>query len=105
MTRHYPDLGTASDWSGRVGNLRQPIKSTTRIWVKTRHQYGIFCTRFSDVISRGNRLWRCDVSSVFSGYLLLFIEIKIYIKNERDVEGSIVSARWMLSYVARMKPV
>ena len=31
MTRQYPDLGTASDWSCRVGNLLQPIKSTTYI--------------------------------------------------------------------------
>ena len=28
MTRHYPDLGSASDWSCRVGNLIQPIKSS-----------------------------------------------------------------------------
>ena len=32
MTRHYPDLGCAFDWS---------IRSTTQIWVLTRHQYGI----------------------------------------------------------------
>ena len=41
MTRHYPDLGSASDWSCRVGNLIQPIRRTTQIWVVTRHQYGI----------------------------------------------------------------
>ena len=41
MTRHYPDLGSASDWSCRVGNLFQPITSTTQIWVVTRHQSGI----------------------------------------------------------------
>ena len=41
MARHYPDLGSASDWSYRVGNLIQPIRSTTQIWVMTRHQYGI----------------------------------------------------------------
>ena len=75
--KHYPDLG----------------KDASSVWN--------FCTRFSDVISRGNRLWRLDVSSVFSGYLLLFINIKTIIKK-RDVSVSIVSARWMLSYVARM---
>ena len=32
---------SASDWSCRVGNLIQPIKSTTQIWVVKRHQYGI----------------------------------------------------------------
>ena len=31
------DLG---DWSCLVGNLIQPIRSTTQIWVVTRHQYG-----------------------------------------------------------------
>ena len=39
MTRHYPELGSASYWSFRVGNLIQPIRSTTQIWVMTRHQY------------------------------------------------------------------
>ena len=41
MTYHYPDPGSASDWSCRVGNLLQPIRSSTQIWVVTRHQYGI----------------------------------------------------------------
>ena len=41
MTRHYTDLGSASDWSCCVGNLIQPIRNTTQIWVVTRHQYGI----------------------------------------------------------------
>ena len=41
MTRHYSDLGSASDWSCRVGNLFQQIRSTTQVWVVTRHQYGI----------------------------------------------------------------
>ena len=41
MTRHYPDLGSASDGSRRVRNLFQPIRSTTQIWVVTRHRYGI----------------------------------------------------------------
>ena len=41
MTRHYPALGSASDWSCCVGNLIQPIRRTTLIWVVMRHQYGI----------------------------------------------------------------
>ena len=41
MTRHYPDQGSASDWSCPVANLIQPITSTTQIWVVTRYQYGI----------------------------------------------------------------
>jgi len=41
MTRHYPDLGSASYWLKRAGTSFQPIRSTTKIWVVTRHQYGI----------------------------------------------------------------
>ena len=41
MTCHYTDLSSASDWSCREGNLIQPIRSTTQIWVVTRHQYAI----------------------------------------------------------------
>ena len=41
MTRHYPDLGSASAFSHHVGNLTQPIRYTTQIWVSTRHQYGV----------------------------------------------------------------
>ena len=37
----YPDLFRATDWSCHGGNLLQPIRSTTQIWVVTRHQYGI----------------------------------------------------------------
>ena len=50
MPRHYPDLGSASDRSCRVGNLIQPIRSTTQassVWN--------FCSRFSDVIWRENQ--------------------------------------------------
>ena len=55
MTHHYPDLGSASDWSGRVGNLIQPIRSTTQIWVVTRHQYGISALVPQTSFSGGNR--------------------------------------------------
>ena len=35
------DLGSCSDWSCRVGNLLQPIRTTSQIGVVTHHQYGI----------------------------------------------------------------
>ena len=41
MTRHYPDLGSASDWLNQISHASRPIRSTTKIWVVTRHQYGI----------------------------------------------------------------
>ena len=41
MTRHYPDLGGASDWLNQISHAARPIRSTTQIWVVMRHQYGI----------------------------------------------------------------
>ena len=41
MTRHYPDLGSASDWLNEISHTARPIRSPTKIWVVTRHQYGI----------------------------------------------------------------
>ena len=42
MTRHYSDLSSASDWLNQISHAARPIRSTTQIWVVTRHQYGIF---------------------------------------------------------------
>ena len=41
MTHHYPDLDSASDWLKQISHVARPIRSTTQIWVVTRHQYGI----------------------------------------------------------------
>ena len=35
MTNHFLDLGSVSDWSCRVRNFLQPIRSTTQIWKKS----------------------------------------------------------------------
>ena len=68
MTCHYPDLGSASDWSCRVGNLIQPIRSTTQIWVVTRHQYGISAL-ISQTSFRGETCGGVAKSRLFSqGY-------------------------------------
>ena len=32
MTRHYPDLGSASDWLNQISHAARPIRSTTQIW-------------------------------------------------------------------------
>ena len=63
MTRHYPDLASASDWSCHVGNLFQPIRSTVQIWVVMCHHYGISAL----VIWRGNQWQHRQMSAVFSG--------------------------------------
>ena len=41
MTRHYPDLGSTSDWLNQISYAARPIRSPNQIWVVTRHQYGI----------------------------------------------------------------
>ena len=41
MTRHYPELGSASDWLNQISHAARPIRRTTQIWIVTRHQYGI----------------------------------------------------------------
>ena len=57
MTRHYPDLGSPSDWLNQISHAARPIRSTTQIWVATRHQYGISAlisqTSFRGEISGG----------------------------------------------------
>ena len=41
MTRHYPDVGSVSDWLNQISYTARSIRSTTPIWVVTRYQYGI----------------------------------------------------------------
>ena len=33
MTRHYSDLGSASDWLNQISHAARPIRSTNQIWV------------------------------------------------------------------------
>ena len=41
MTCRYVDQGTASDWLKRISLGARPIRSTTQIWVVTRHRHRI----------------------------------------------------------------
>ena len=66
ITRHYPDLCSASDWSCREGNLLQPIRSITEIWVVTRHQYGISALVPQTSFWRENQLWRLEMSAALT---------------------------------------
>ena len=64
---YYPDLGSASDWSCRVGNLLQPIRSSDPDLGSDASSVWNFCACFVDVISRRRRWWRRKMSAVFSG--------------------------------------
>ena len=76
MTRHYPDLGSVSHWSCHVGNLIQPMRSTTQIWVVTRHQYGLSVlvsqTSFGGETSDSVAKCRMFSRAIFIGVYLLF---------------------------------
>jgi len=96
MTWHYPDLGSASDWlefsfnqsealpdlgsvTSSVWNFCfQPIRSTTKIWVVSHHQYGIsalvtqtsFCEGSSgDLVKR----------QLFSQAMILFVRCFFFV--------------------------
>ena len=48
-TRHYLDVGSAFDWSKQISLAARQIRSTTQIWVATRHHYRV-CARCFDAI-------------------------------------------------------
>ena len=52
MTCHYPDLGSASDWLKQSSLMARPIRRTTQMGGETSSVWN-FCSRSSDVISRG----------------------------------------------------
>ena len=69
MTRHYPDLGIASDWLKQIFHVARPIRSTTQIWVVTRHQYGI-----SALVSQTSLRGKPVVASWIVGCFLRLVE-------------------------------
>ena len=72
MTRHCPDLSSASDRLKQISHATRRIRSTTHIWGVTRHQYGIsvlVCqTSFRGETSCG--VTRCRLFSRANGFWL-----------------------------------
>ena len=65
--RHYPDLGSAFDWSWRERNLFHPIsRRTTQIWVVNVISMRYFCSHCSVTSFRGGVV---KYRLFFSGYL------------------------------------
>ena len=86
MMCHYLDLDSASDWSCHIGNLIQPIRSTTQIWVVMCHQYGISAlisqTSFGEETSGG--VTKCRLFSQ-ANLMLLWVEnwfLKLLLKSQ-----------------------
>ena len=73
ITRHYPDLGSSSDWLNQISHAAWPIRCTTQTWVEIHHQYGNFCAHFSDIILQWNSFCLrkqptfCDNANSFPG--------------------------------------
>ena len=42
MTRHYSDLGSASDWLNQISHAARPIRSTTQIWVRGEKRHFVY---------------------------------------------------------------
>ena len=98
-----PDLRSASDWSRRVGNLLQPIRSTTKIWEVTGN------LEFHRSFLRHHFAGKLVVASqhvawiVFSGYdygrRLATVQVKVYITNQYKKQGSKVQSKSVLQLV------
>ena len=64
MTRHYPDLGSASDWLKQISHGTTNQKQYQDLGSAASSVWN-FCARFSAVISGGNQWWRCEMKAVF----------------------------------------
>ena len=75
------DLDGASDWSCRLENLPQPIRSTTHIWIVMHHQYGIsvlipqtfFCGKTSGNVAKCQLFSQAITPFTFAQHLDYFI--------------------------------
>ena len=63
MMLYYPDLRSASDWSGRVGRVFFSQSEASSVWN--------FCAGFLEIISQGNQWWHHKMSAVFLGYQMI----------------------------------
>ena len=91
--RHYLDLGSASGWSCGVGNLFQPIRSTTQIWIVTRHQYGISALLSQTPFRRGDQWCRRGMWAVFSGYSRAESSYSVFISESSNLSRQTQESR------------
>ena len=92
MSRHYPDLGSASDWLNQISHAARPIRSTTQIWVVTRHQYGIsalvsqtsFGGETSGCVTKCRLFSQATPSASSKNMHDLFLQFSLVFKSPRD---------------------
>ena len=71
ITRHYPDLGSASDWLNQISQAARQIRRTNQIWVVMHHQYGI-----SALVSQTSFGGKCS-GSIATVYVSCFLGLKV----------------------------
>ena len=77
MTRHYPDLGSASDWLNQIFHAARTIRSTTQITVGDASSLWNFYARFS---IRLHLAEKPVVASPNDGcFLRLYVAIFVYL--------------------------
>ena len=78
-------LGDASDWSYSVGNLLQSIRSTTKIWVVTWHQYEISAF-FSHMSFHGETRGRSqNWTKAFGSVKQYFVIIRNFLVSPQNI--------------------
>ena len=104
MTRHYPDLGSRlvepSFPSGATNQKHYPDlgSDTSSVW--------IFCARFSNLVSRGNRWWRREMSTVFSGWPFCSLSQNVFRWSRQSYGNSNDAIIWTLrvTTITEMEP-
>ena len=72
---------SASDWLKQVSQAALPTSSTDPDLGSDESSVWNFCARFSDFNSWGSQWWRCEMSSVISGFSLTVQKKKSVILN------------------------
>ena len=78
MTRHFPDLGSASDWLSKISHAARPFRSTARaqIWVVTRHQWK------DSFLSLVTRMHACRLNSQYKSiWCTLLLDLLAFINS------------------------
>ena len=93
MTRHYPDLGSVSDWLKRISCAARQIRSIPQIRVVTRHEYGI-----SPIVPEKSFRGKTSGSVENVGcFFRLWAELtKLRVKGLYKVYGAVIMAYWKL---------
>ena len=91
MTHHYPDLRSPSDWLNQISHGARPIRSTTQIWVVTRHEISALVSQTSFGGETSGTVAKCRLffqvsfwSGAFFGSFMCFLLVSVAHTPERE---------------------